>query len=137
MNLRVRMVTGASAAYRKRKELEIDTSKVDGQIFTILNGNLRGSPWYVRISFEFPPWNIQPILVMEISDYSDAEDPQQLVMPAEPIKGNKKQRKAGGLGKKGKVFATKDKMLELVNRINSEQEHKIGLLMERDVRKSV
>lgn len=68
----------------------------------------------------------------DISDYEqDEQEKGQLVLPAFPEKGPK--RKAGGLGKKGKVFASKDRMLEMVDRINTVQEQKVGILVERDV----
>lgn len=70
----------------------------------------------------------------DISDYSEAEQDAPMLIPAAPIKPGKK--KAGGLGKKGKVFASKSKMLELVDRVNAVQEQKLGLLIERDVQKA-
>lgn len=69
-----------------------------------------------------------------MSDYTDAEACDAQVMPAIPLKtrGSSK-KKAGGFGKKGKVFASIDKMLQLVDTINDEQDKKVSVLVERDV----
>lgn len=71
-----------------------------------------------------------------MSDYTDAEagEMQQMVIPARPAKKGVCKKKAGGFGKKGKVFASMDKMLAFADAVNDEQDRKLGLLMERDVR---
>jgi len=69
-----------------------------------------------------------------MSDSSDVEGmttDDSMILPAIPTKG--KRKVMGSFGKKGKVFASKSKMLELVDTVNAEQEHKVGLLIERDV----
>lgn len=67
-----------------------------------------------------------------MSDYTDAESPEQQMIPAQPIKKGQ-GKKAGGFGRKPKVFATVDRMLQFVDQINAVQEEKVNLLLERDV----
>lgn len=71
-----------------------------------------------------------------MSDYTDAENEQApALIPALPLKGGLgKKRKAGGFGKKVKVFADRDQMLAMVDEVNAVQEGKVNLLIERDVR---
>lgn len=69
-----------------------------------------------------------------MSDSSDVEGvtaDEPMILPAIPTKG--KRKVMGNFEKKGKVFASKSKMLELVDTVNAEQEQKVGLLIERDV----
>lgn len=69
-----------------------------------------------------------------MSDYTDAETGEAQVMPAITLKSRgPNKKKAGGFGKKGKVFASMDKMLQLVDSINDVQDKKVGVLVERDV----
>jgi len=73
-----------------------------------------------------------------MSDYTDAEAEEAgleapKVIPARVMKKGEHKKKAGGSGKKGKVFASLDKMLELVDGINDEQDKKVNVLIERDV----
>lgn len=75
-----------------------------------------------------------------MSDYTDAEAgevQQQMVIPARPAKKGVNKRKAGGFGKKGKVFASMDKMLAFADAVNDEQDKKLSLLVERDVESGI
>lgn len=68
------------------------------------------------------------------SDYDCDMEGTKPHLPALPTKAALRKRKAGGAGKKVKIFADTKTMLELVDQVNAVQEAKVKTLIERDVR---
>lgn len=115
--------------------------KGDGKILYHLKVD-RGYPGPAQFSSHFRPGhspfssaNLNEMSAEDhVSDYTDLEAGEEpTMMPARPMKKGLSKRKAGGFGKKGKVFASVDKMLQLVDAVNDVQDKKVNALIERDI----